>query len=654
MKQNKKFCSKVEPAKIFREHEEAVNFKNSIGKGIAYQSEKNERFCEGDQWRGVNCGDRPLVIYNIIRRIVEYKESMLGSSNVSVAFSADGVPNTIGMRENTEQMLGELSDGAEPPVGEVTSDEINVVMSALSRYFDTFCERVKFGNLKIEALHNAMISGTAVLYQYWDSTVKTGLYADAQNSMPIEGDVCAEILNIENVDFAVPTEKDIQKQPFIIIMQRMDIKAAKKYAKSVGVPKEQIEEIRPDGNEMYIGRYDRLADSDTDRVTVLTKLWKEKDGSVWETVVTRGVVIKKPHDIAVRMYPIAIFPWITRRDTVYGEAEVTQLIPNQIAINRNLSAMVHSVNMLGMPMMVQNKTLVPVTVTNEPGQVIEYSGAPGSEGAAVQYINPPQLTGNYNDVITGLIHNTLQQAGANDAALGNVRPDNQAAIIAVQEAANAPLQLYKRRFEQFIEDCARISAEFWIKMYGVRKLRIEDERGVWYMDFDGDRYADLIINANVDVGDANIYSQAAQIETLNSLRMNQMITDEEYFERVPKGLIPNIDGLIKSRKAAMQQQAAVTSPDMMAEGGDITQGLSPEAQAAFEQLPEEQKQQMLALAEQDGAMAVEGVPEEGAEEPDVAAMLDSLSPQEREAFLALPREKQMQILQEASGNNDIQ
>ena len=52
---------------------------------------------------------------------------------------------------------------------------------SFSKYFDTTAERVNFSELQDKVLHNAYITGTGVLYTYWDSEVQTGLYADDFN-----------------------------------------------------------------------------------------------------------------------------------------------------------------------------------------------------------------------------------------------------------------------------------------------------------------------------------------------------------------------------------------------------------------------------------------------------------------------------------------
>ena len=60
----------------------------------------------------------------------------------------------------------------------LTDEEVTLVMSALSDYFNVTAERVKFEDIKEQALRNSYISGTGIVYTYWDERIRTGLYAD--------------------------------------------------------------------------------------------------------------------------------------------------------------------------------------------------------------------------------------------------------------------------------------------------------------------------------------------------------------------------------------------------------------------------------------------------------------------------------------------
>ena len=319
--------------------------------------------------------------------------------------------------------------------------------------------------------------------------------------------------------------------------------------------------------------------------------------------------------------------------SIYGESEITYLVPNQIAINRMLTACVWSVMLTGMPIMAVNKNLIPDPVTNAPGQVLEFTGAADDLRGALTYFNPPQFTNIYQSMISSMIADTLTQSGANDAALGDIRPDNTSAIIAVREAATMPLQPFKQRFYQFCEDIARIWAEFWVMLYGRRSLKMEDENGVWYLPFDGQRYKDLVLSVRVDVGASTLWSEAQSIQTLDNLLAAGLIDPVQYLERMPKGIIPDLTGLISSKQQELEQQQA-----MQQAAGTETSGGAAEAQAADP-----------AQAAMQQAGSAPSQPEIGAEQAALQALLAQLSPEEQALFNSLPAEEQAAMLQNAMG-----
>ena len=166
----------------------------------------------------------------------------------------------------------------------------------------------------------------------------------------------------------------------------------------------------------------------------------------------------------------------------------------------------------------------------------------------MRYVDPPGFSPAFDNNIASLINNTLSQAGATQAALGDIRPDNTSAIIQAREAATLPLQTVQNRYYRFCEDIARIWAEFWVTMYGSRRLKIEDENGVWYLPFDGDRYRRLLISARVDVGASVLWSESEAIRTLENLFDRQVIDAGQYLERLPKGAVPDLEGLLREQR----------------------------------------------------------------------------------------------------------
>ena len=588
---------KLKPKEIFDEFKAGNDYKAGIGdKGIFEQSKINERFYVGDQWFGVQAGnDRPLVRRNIIKRIGEYKISNIGAAPVAVNFSADGVPDTVDFEKDKSTVNDMLVSGEDPFVGVGAPEpvEVSVIMAALTDYFAVSSERLKFSELCEEALKNAFISGTAFMYQYWDSDIMTGLYADKSQKSPIKGDVACEVLNVENVNLGDPNNFDIQSQPYIIISQRKSLAEVKREAKRFHQNTEDIKEDKADTYSVNAGDRGDSELEGSKRVTVLTKFWKEydKDGGTFKIYairVTENAVIRPKWDLKITLYPISKFCWERRKSCAYGDSEVTYLIPNQIAINRALTASVWATMNAGMPKLAINTTAYNGPITNDPGQVLrlnQIGDIPIDQ--VVKYLQPPAFAGQFQGFVNDMAQNTLTDSGATDVALGNVRPDNASAIIQGYEASTQQLQIKKNRYFSFVEECARIMADFWLNLYGDRSLKIVDRSGTRYIPFHADRYKNLVINARVDVGASTLWSEAVTMSALDGWLTQGHITFLQYLENLPKGLVPNLKRLIDDQKQA--QKGTDDQNAMMKQFAEQY----PEQYAQFVQMPLEQQQEML-------------------------------------------------------------
>lgn len=593
---------------IWSEYERGQQYKNSIGdKGIHDQARINERFFVGDQWHGVTAGnEKPLTRRNIIKRIGEYKMATVGSAPIAVNYSAEGVPDVTDIKAvsdvKQQMMQGNL------PHEKVSDTEISVIMAALTNYFKITAERLKYDDKKDMMLKNAYISGTGILYTYWDSKIKTGLYADAERKMAITGDIACEVLDVENVVFGDPNNEDVESQPYIIIARRLDVDAVKREAELYGQP---TENILPDGTDgFYRNAGDRGEDepSNSNRVTVITKLYKKYDDkgnyTIYGKTVTQNAVVRPEWNLLIHRYPIAKFVWERRKSCAYGDSEVSYQIPNQIALNQAHSISVWAMQNTGMPKTIINGDLIPDGISNDPAEVIKIYGNAEDMVSAIRYVTPPNYGAAFINFTDAFAQNILFDNGANDAALGNLRPDNATAIVQAREAALAPMQMYQNRFYSANEDVARIWADFWITMYGKRSIKINDNGKTSYIVFDADRYKDLIITAKIDVGASTLWSEAVSISNLGNLLANQMISFTEYLERLPKGLIPDVSGLINARK--QQEQAAnmpqsVTTDDITNEEllSDL-QTNNPQIYEQFANMPPEDQEYAMQLM-RDGA-----------------------------------------------------
>ncbi len=535
---------------IAREYARGVRYKEGCGRhGMFRQNEINERFYLGDQWHGAGCGeDRPLVRQNIIKRIADYKMSVVNPDAVAVTYTAQGVAENEQSRKALDLWRqGEAEDSCDEDTKAAR------MAAALSDHFAATAERLKFDDLTQQVMQDAYITGTGILYTYWDDRLDTGLYADTARQYPIRGDIVSEVLQIDQVFLGDPTEETLQAQPFLLVAQQKEVETLKATARRFGGS--GWKNIRPDATYP--------ADEDAPKkATVLTRFWKEWDENgesrVWGMQVAGNAVVRPPWCLGVHLYPLAEFRWCTRHGCGYGESEIPYLIPNQIAINRMLTAGVWAMMMTGMPIMLVNGDVVTQPVTNDPGQVIPVYGNGEDVERAIKYVDPPAYSSQYNAGISSLITDTLNQAGVSGVVLGDVRPDNASAILAVREASVKPMQLIRNRFFSFCEDVARIWADFWVQMYGRRPLRLNTAFGSRYCAFDAETCSSLLFSVKVDVAESVTGDHNVTLGLLNKMLEDGVITPEQYVSRLPAGSIPGQRRLLREmREAATRKEEKV-------------------------------------------------------------------------------------------------
>ena len=501
---------------IWNEYETAQRFKNAIGRrGISEQAKINERFFIGDQWHGARIGkDRPLVRHNVIKRIGEYKISQILSDPVSVSFKAGGI-----------------SEGSTDLSDRETLEKVK----RLTKHYSALSEKLKMQNISEQILHNAYVTGTGVLYTYWDAEQSTGRYADKEKITPIKGEIACEVLDIADVYFADPYGTQVQKQPYIILKTCRPLEETVLFAKRYGADENTLEKLK---REAVNGK-----------VTVLTKLFQEykNDGTytIKSVTVSKNTTLRKQFDTGLTLYPIAVFPWEKRGGLIYGESEITYLIPNQIAINRMLTANVWATMTNGMPMMLINGDLVPGGISNEPGQIVKIYGGKEEMDGAIRYISPPDFSVNFTDNLEALIRNTMTQSGANEVALGDSTPQNASALMTMRNAAIMPIKIIKSRFYAFLEDVARIWADFWIRYYGSRSIELRENDAAHYTAFRPEDYQGLSIRTYACAGGSQGYSDKETYEILLELFEKGAMTKAQLFERIPDAMITDKERLLE-------------------------------------------------------------------------------------------------------------
>ena len=491
------------PEGIWIEYQKAVLYNKNID--LYDTVKKNENFYIGRQWEGLNAPDLAKPVINVLRRVVSYFVSMIVADDIGIAFTPF---------ISTEERVRKASVWS----GEV---ERAIELSGIK-------EKAR------EVIRNAAVDGDGMLYFYFDPDAETGQLA--------KGRISCEVVDNTNVMYGNPYLVDTQKQPYILIELRKSVDAVRDEALKNGMNEEEVAEILPDSEfEMY----DISSSKSSDLTTVIVKFWKE-NGTVQAIKTTRNAVVRKAWDTGYRRYPIAAMAWDKIKNSYHGVSAVSGLIPNQISINQLFAMAIHSVKANAFPKTVYDATKIS-SWSNKVGQAIGVVGNPNE--AIASSFRGADMSNQVLLLIDKMIQNTLEFMGASDSALGNINPQNTSAIIATQKATAMPLELQKLEYNRFTEDYIRIMVDMMRVDYGIREVQSEEngENVVSFFDFSEENAAEFSLR--VDVGSAAYWSELMQIQTMDNLFRNGIITDVvTYLEGIPEQYLKNKSKLIAKIK----------------------------------------------------------------------------------------------------------
>ena len=110
---------------------------------------------------------------------------------------------------------------------------------------------------------------------------------------------------------------------------------------------------------------------------------------------------------------------------------------------------VQCIKQVAFPKIIYDMTRFPNGYSSEIGKAIGMRGNPNQ--AVLTAFKAPDISSQVLNVLKQMMTDTMELMGASDAMLGNVTPTNTSAIVAVQQATAAPLELVKLEFYRFIE-----------------------------------------------------------------------------------------------------------------------------------------------------------------------------------------------------------
>lgn len=529
------FDKKITPEQVQAEHQKMLGYNTAVNLDETVRA--NENFFIGKQWEGVDAKGLPTPVYNFLKQVVLFSVANITTDNIKMQ--------------------------ATPLACERTPEDVERVAEIVNKEFDRLFEFNRVPNLVREYMRNAAVDGDSCLFTFWDDTVDAGF--------GLRGGIRTEIVDNMRVGFGNTACRDPQKQPYILIERREMTKELRRAAQEAGNPR--WGDIQPDTENHNTDSYK----NSSERSTVLLRMWKErKTGTVWACEVSGRVMLREPWDMGLRLYPVTWINWDYIPDSYHGQALVTGLIPNQIFVNKLFAMSMISLMTSAFPRTVYDKTRIPKW-NNAVGAAIGVNG--GDVSGVAKIIDPAQISPQIAQFIQTSVDYTRQFLGATSAALGETRPDNTSAIIALQRAASIPSEITKQNLYKSIEDLGRIYLDFMAAYYGKRKVQVsmpdvgtdilafagKDPEELETVLFDYGLLNDMPMALKLDVGASSYWSEMASVQTLDNLLMQDKITIEEYLERIPDGYIPKRQELIASRKQAAQQQ--MMQPEEQSTGG---------------------------------------------------------------------------------------
>nr|DAO51446.1 MAG TPA: portal protein [Caudoviricetes sp.] len=536
---------KPTPELVSKRYDKGVMFNTQIN--LYDTVTENENFFIGKQWEGVEANGLPTPVFNFLKRVTLFQIATISSDNLSMQATPLNSTSRYGLAD------------------------LEQVTDVINKQFAEVFERNKIVTKVREFMRNAAVDGDGATYSWFDPDMETGQEA--------KGGIVTEIIENTRIIFGNPNERNVQEQPYIIIPMRKQVEYVKNLAEKNGVKKDDIDSIRAD-SEAYDNKMDALTD---DRVSMYIYLYRDfETGTIHSYKCTQNVELEEDKDTELTHYPITWMNWDYIQDSYHGQALISQLLPNQKFVNKAFAMAMISLMTTAYPKIVYDKTRIPKW-DSRVGAAIGVNG--GDMNSIAKIIDPAQISPQISQFIDLAVNYTQNFMGASDAALGDTRPDNTSAIIALQRASNAPLELVKLNMYESIEDLGRIYLDMMRVYYGTRYVQVKflskqemnnQPLGMSIQDtnfnkpFDFSILNEIPMSLKLDVGASSYWSEITTVQTLDNLLMQGKIELVDYLERIPEGYVSKKQELIdKLQGMQAQMMGQQSNSPVMGQGTEI-------------------------------------------------------------------------------------
>lgn len=506
----------IKETPIWTLYEKGRNYHRQTG--IYVDTDRNYRMYNGNQWDGAKLGDVEPVQKNFIKPIVKYKVSVIHDNLYAIVYSSQNFANREFQHESVRYC------------------------EMLNRYASRVWEKDKMDFKGRRITRDAAINDEGIMY----------INFDEETMMPVN-----EIVKKNDIYYGNENDDDIQSQPYILLRKRLPVVNAIELALGLGMSESKIPFIIGDTDTFEESGEAAKLELDN-MVTVVYKMYK-KDGTVHFSVATRWVTITEEVDTGLSLYPIAHMVWEEKEGSARGEGEVRYLIPNQIEVNRTEVRRVLTVKYQAYPQKVVDVSKVSnPAALNTVGGTIRTNGHPVDDvHKIVGTIPPAQMSPDVKQLQDDLIQITRDLAGAGDTATGQVDPESASgrAILAVQQASQAPMTEQKESYKNFLEDVARIWLEY-LNVYSVDGVDLEEvstdpqtgKEVVEVVHVPQTVLQQLKAAVKIDVTPKGVYDKFAQEQTIENLLVQGFFSAQRVSELATYAEVLDDDSVAPKQK----------------------------------------------------------------------------------------------------------
>lgn len=588
----------METTSIWVKYQKGKDFINK--KALIQSTQKNWNFYLGNQWEGLQSGGEKMPMFNFIKPVVKYKVAVISQNKMAARY-----------------------------IDPESRPEYKGICGALNKNFEKLWENGKFDVKSWNTVKGAAVVGDA--YLFWGNS-------DATDT---------QVLPNVNVLLGDEQQPDLQKQPYILIIERLRVGEIKRMAKENGLSQEKIDLIIPDEEkELVIGDKTEVQNPDDAKCLSILYMDKDENGYVRVGRATKTVEYEPVEPLTrknqrgeatggLKAYPIVSYIWEDVPNSARGLGEVQQLIPNQLELNKTLARRSITVKQTAYPRIAYDRSVIDNEEDiNKIGAAIALNGG-GAQSVSqmISYLNATSMSADAQYLSNDLLEITRDLAGAGDAATGNVDPEKASgeAINAVKDAAQMPLNEQVAKYSQFVTDIAYVALNLWFAYNKDIVVSYEDDFGQRQeLQITQEDINALQPNIKIDVSSDSPWSKQAEQQEIKELFMQGHITLEEYTELMPdNSYIPKakLKIILEKRQNQMAQQAMQQMTPMQPMTEDDEEAAAIDEMALQMMNTEELDDEEEAAAIDEGAMQImqgEGALDENGELTDGALDEDAL------------------------------